>query len=374
MLTSSVEKSIAIRNTMVAVRLPFRGLDVSSQQIQGSNTHVPQHRHQQQPQSQANSWVQDIENGLIIVTCCQDDSPYHKLICGHLIYSQSKGCGRTCRAAINSAKNLRTEFCCDRCSDEQTLDETMEEIRKHWSEMILENRILLLDHLQPYIDAFEYHLKLGRRARTGRRGRKAFARSDEELVENFQVQIEELIERSCYYFLELLMERKGSNMYDELGEDGDESGDEDSREELSDEVEEGQIENSNTEEDASEEKLVNFPDLTAALSLRPHPQSAAGVQHKLSVVESLLGSVDLGDSFGSVEEAIEAEEDRMAAQIQCSIKRVQSDGLRGDEVGKVRIAPDCKKARIEWLGESFVNEALDDEDFTKKDFVASEQN
>jgi hypothetical protein len=301
MLTSILEQSlpavIVCVSNMVAVRLLVRDVPLPQQQAQDNDSNAPQHQYQPQ---QLNPWVQDGANGSIIINCCQGDSPYHKLICGHLIYSQSKGCGRTCRAAVNKNENLRTEFCCDWCSDEQTFDGTIKEIYECWADMILENRILLLVHLQPYIDDFEYRLTLGRRARIGRRGQKAFARPDRVLVDRFQIQIEELIERSCHYFLKLIIDRKGSDLYDEPVDDGD--GDGQPGEELSDEVEEGKIENSDTKED--EEEAANVPNLTKVLSLRPHPQSSTAAQHRLSAFEDLLGSVDFGDSFGSVEEVV----------------------------------------------------------------------
>jgi hypothetical protein len=324
---------------MVAVKLPFVGLDVTTQQqIQGMNANIPQHQHQQPPPPQPNPWIHDQGDGLIEVTCCNDDSPYHKLICGHLIHTQSKGCGRTCRIAVNSIEKLCTEFCCDWCADEETFNKTMEEIRIFWSAMILNDRILLLDHLQPYIDGFEDSLKRGRRARIGRRGRKAFARPDKELVENLQIQVEGLIERSCRYFLKEIMKKKGRNMYDEPDDGRDREDGEDGNEDLSkehlDEAEEGEVEDYETEEEESERETISIPDLTAALSLRPRPQFGSGVEHKLSFVESLVGLVDLGDSFRSVEEAVEAEEERTSAQTPSPVKRTRDDDVGvGDESG-----------------------------------------
>lgn len=311
MLTSILEQSLLPSlslSSMAAIRLSVSSLDSAQEQTQGSN---PQHQDLQQLQT--NPWVQDGANGSIVVSCCQNNSPYHTLISGHLIYSQSKGCGRTCREAVNEIERLWIEFCCDWCSDEEVFDETMDEIRKCWSEMNLDNRILLLEHLQPYIDDFEYRLTLGRRARIGRRGRKAFARPDEKLVERFQTQIEELIKRSCHYFLQLIIDRKGDDMYDERHDEGDGNGE--SAEELLDEAEEGEIEDRDTGED--KEDTANVPDLAQALSLRPIPQSSSGVQHRLSVVEDLLGSVVIGDSFESVEKAVEAEEERRGWQHKC---------------------------------------------------------
>lgn len=309
---------------MVTVRLPLRGRDVS--QIQGSNTKAPQHQHQSH--SQTIPWVQDNEVDLL-VTCCHIGSPYHKLICGHLIYSYSKGCGRTCRAAANSKEKLHIEFSCDRCADEQTFAEIIGQIREHWSAMILENRIILLKNLQPYIDTFTYHLTLGRRAQTGRRGRKAFAKTDEELGENLQILIEGLIERSCRYFLGVLRNSEGSDMYDEPEDDDEEK---ELAGKLLDDTEVGKIiEYEDENEDGGDEEGPNVPDLKAALSVRPHSQCAAGVQHKTSVVDSMSSSVDVEDSFKNMGDVMKAEKNKMVAQLQCSMKRRQRDGLEASK-------------------------------------------
>lgn len=228
----------------------------------------------------------------------------------------------------------------------------MEQIRKFWSAAILDNRIILVEHLQPYMDAFEYQLTLGRRARMGRRGRKAFAKTNEELVENFQAQIERLIERSCRYFLDLLMEKRGNEMYDEPNDDdGDGYGGDDQGEELGeqllDDTEEGEIVEEELSEDTGDEgEDENFPELTATLSLRPRAKAATEVEHKLSVAESLIGSVDLGDGFGSVEEAMEAEKQRMAAREDSPLKRGRDDdSYSGEEQDYAEVASSSKKAR-----------------------------
>lgn len=224
----------------------------------------------------------------------------------------------------------------------------MEQIRQFWSTAILENRIILLEHLQPYIDAFEYQLTLGRRTGIGRRGRKAFAKTNEEVVENFQIQIENLIERSCRYFLNLLVNKRGSEMYDEPGDDnGWEDDEEELGEQLLDDTEEGEVVEDDLAEDMGEGEDANILDLAANLSIRPHPRSAAGVEHKLSVVESLVGCVDLGDSFGSVKEAMEAEEIRMATYEESPVKRDRGDGSEFlEEQDDIVLASPSKKARL----------------------------
>ncbi|TLD27652.1 hypothetical protein E2P81_ATG10940 [Venturia nashicola] len=350
---------------MVAIWLPFRGQDV--RQSPGYNAYFPNDQVQQQSQSQksyANPWVEVLEDGDIVVTCCQDGSPYHKLVCGHLIFTLSQGCGRTCRVAVNSTEKLRTEFNCDRCTDEETFADTMKQIREFCSAAILANRIVLLEHLQPYIDAFTRRLSVGRRVRLGRRGRKAFAKTNEELVEHFQVQIERLVERSCRYFLDLLMKKRGSEMYDEPDEDdeGEELGGQ-----LLDDTEEGEIVEDDADEDIGESgEDETFSELTATISLRRRPNADNIVEHKLSVVDSLISSVDFGDSFGSVEELMEAEEDWMEAeedwmeeeedeqedeqkdaQDESPLKRGRGDGLEfDDEQDDTELDSPSKKARL----------------------------
>lgn len=190
----------------------------------------------------------------------------------------------------------------------------------------------------------------------GRRGRKAFAKTNEELVESFQIQIERLIERSCRYFLDLLMNKRGDEMYDEPNDDdGEEDGEgEDLGEQLLDDTEEGEIVEDDSDEDADEEEDEMFPQLAANLSIRPHPNSAAEVEHKLSLVESLLGSVDLSDGFGSYNEAMDAEEGMMAVheetQEESPLKRGRGDGPGfGEEQDDAEVASPSKKARYEMI-------------------------
>lgn len=80
---------------------------------------------------------------------------------------------------------------------------------------------------------------MGKSVCVGRRGRKAFARPDEDPVEDFQIQIEGLIGRSCQYFLDLIMEREGNGMYDKP--DDDRNGIAKPGEELADEVDHGEM-------------------------------------------------------------------------------------------------------------------------------------
>ncbi|QDS77519.1 hypothetical protein FKW77_000696 [Venturia effusa] len=296
---------------MVVVCLPFRGQHVS--QSPEYNIGLPQQSHQreQQSQPQAKSWVRVLDTGILVVLCCEYESPYHKLICGHLIYTASRGCGRTCRAAVNSTKKLRTEFNCDRCADERTFTEMMKQIRQYWSAALLDNRIILLKDLQPYVDTFKHHLTLGRGAGNGRRGKKAFARTDEELVENFEIQIERLIERSCRYHLDLIMKKRENCIYDEPRDD-DYYEENDSGEQLLDDSEEGEVLGNDELWDMGRGNDASVSDLTAALFLRQYAQSSAGVEHKWSIIDDLFRSVEFGDRFESVEETMEAEGGMMA--------------------------------------------------------------